>query len=300
AYVQERLIAETHHQRRALRFLGDASRIGAGPAMRLAEEELMKAVTSPVATDLKERVSELAEALFQTIQMQLSVPKYQAIAVDRGANLDMIDAPLNDRIWLMGRFNDILDLPDEIAKLKEIRKIVEWKNPGPGGYYDEPGDPLNRAHLVTGPGFAADTGCYRSARTGFSDFTGIGRLGWTRHAETLYDTPLCMRYTNLDPQTRYRVRYVMGDDDPSYGSENPNDHIRLVAANGTEIHPPLPKPVPVRPLEFDIPPEAVEGGILELHWVAAMGRGGNGRGCQLSEVWLIKQPEAQADNQALI
>ena len=32
--------------------------------------------------------------------MQLSVPLYDAIAVDRGANLDTLDVPLNDRLWL--------------------------------------------------------------------------------------------------------------------------------------------------------------------------------------------------------
>ena len=33
-------------------------------------------------------MNELAEALFQSIGMQLSVEKYQAIEVGRGANLD--------------------------------------------------------------------------------------------------------------------------------------------------------------------------------------------------------------------
>ncbi len=43
------------------------------------------------------RVFEMAEALFQSIGMQLSVPRYQAEARDRGANLDAIDAPLPPR-----------------------------------------------------------------------------------------------------------------------------------------------------------------------------------------------------------
>ena len=30
--------------------------------------------------------------------MQLSVPRYKAIDVDRGANLDTVDVPLNNRL----------------------------------------------------------------------------------------------------------------------------------------------------------------------------------------------------------
>ena len=50
------------------------------------------------------RVNELAEALFQSIRMQLSVEKYGAIDVNRGANLDELDVPLNNRVWLKRSF----------------------------------------------------------------------------------------------------------------------------------------------------------------------------------------------------
>src|SRR5205814_1130355 len=63
-------------------------------AVEEAEAILSRAAKEPVAPHLRMRVSELAEALFQSIHAQLSVPKYQAIAIERGANLDGIDAPL--------------------------------------------------------------------------------------------------------------------------------------------------------------------------------------------------------------
>jgi hypothetical protein len=44
-----------------------------------------------------------AAALFQSIRMQLSVGRYKAIATERGANLDTIDLPLNNRGWLTAR-----------------------------------------------------------------------------------------------------------------------------------------------------------------------------------------------------
>ena len=50
---------------------------------------------------------ELAEALYQSIRMQLSVERYKAISVGRGANLDTIDVPLNNRRWLKQRERDV-------------------------------------------------------------------------------------------------------------------------------------------------------------------------------------------------
>ena len=78
--------------------------------MEQAEAILDRAVTQPVAADLRARVFELAEALFQSIHMQLSVPRYKAIEVGRGATLDTIDQVLNNRLWLEGRFAAIRGL----------------------------------------------------------------------------------------------------------------------------------------------------------------------------------------------
>ena len=62
-----------------------------------------------------------------------------------------------------------------------------------------------------------------------------------------------------------------------------------MANDSIEVHPFLLKPRDMKPLEFDIPREATRTGVLNLTWHAEPGRGGNGRGCQVSEVWLIKK-----------
>ncbi|MDT7893641.1 hypothetical protein [Fervidibacter sp.] len=49
----------------------------------------------------------------------------------------------------------------------------------------------------------------------------------------------------------------------------------------------------MRPLEFDIPTEAVKGGTLTLTWYPEPGLGGNGRGCQVSELWLIRKEDGE-------
>jgi hypothetical protein len=284
AYERSRLLYETGLEDRALDQLRQAGRLGPLTAVERAEAVLERAVTEPVAADWRARVHELAEALFQSIRMQLSVPRYQAIAVDRGANLDTIDVPLNNRAWLKERFAEVRQAGGDAERLRLVERIVNWTAPGPGGFYDELGNPANQPHLVRGPGFGKDPSFRRSALIGFGNRT-AWRRSWCRHAEALYDAPLQMRYTGLDPHGNYRVRVV-------YAGDNFRTRLRLLANETAEVHPWLLKPDPVRPIELDIPAAATAGGALTLTWHQEPGRGGNGRACQVAEVWLIKKGSA--------
>lgn len=280
AYVRRRLIYETDLEEAAMDHLRQAPRIGSILAMEQAEETLHKALTHPVAQDLRARIFELAEALFQSIRMQLSVPRYHAIHEERGANLDAVDAPLNNRHWLLEQFQTIRRIEREADRQAAIQSIVNWTNPGPGGFYDQPGDPERSPHVVRSGSLSEDPGSHHSVRVGFADEA--PRMAWISHAETLYDTPLVMRYTGLDPSASYRIRVV-------YAGDSPEQEIRLAAANGIEIHPYMAKPRPIHPVEFAIPAGAIQDGSLTLEWTCQPGRGRNGRGCQVSEVWLIRQ-----------
>jgi len=284
---------ETELEMLAMEQLAKASQEGALNMMAAAERILDRATNNFVSDDLRLRVHELAAMLFQSISMQLSVEKHRAIAVDRGAALDTLNYPLNNRLWLKDRFAQIRQLPTESERLKAIKEIIHWTDPGPGGFYDDLGNPARQPHLMTGLSFAEDPGRMQSARVGFEEdmvldspdeSAGVPRrLSWMDHAETLYDTPLRMRYTGLDPTARYKLRVL-------YGGDAPKRMIRLVANDSTEIHALMPKPVPFRPLEFALPPGTTASGELNLSWFREPGLGGNGRGCQVSEVWLIKDP----------
>ena len=282
AYVRRRLIYESEIEKQALAKLRDAASAGSLGAMSNAAKILDRVVTEPVAAELRARVFELAEALFQSIRMQLSVPKYQAIALERGANLDAIDVPLNSRAWLKKQFAAIATLSAEADRLARIKEIVEWKNPGPGGFYDDLGDVERQPHLVRGAGAAADPAFLESS---FISFIRNPRpewpVSWWHWGETLYDLPLQLRYTGLDPAARYKVRVV-------YGREGRATKVRL-AANDVEIHPFLSRPF--ERLEFDLPPASTRSGSITLNWTQEHGAGGAGRGCEVAEVWLIKQAE---------
>lgn len=283
AYDRSRLIYETGLEDQAMSKLSEASRLGSLVAMSEAESVLERAVTQPVSQNWRARVFELAEALFQSIRMQLSVSRYKAIAVGRGANLDSIDVMLNNRAWLNYKFAEIRRLADERERLKAIDDIVNWTNPGPGGFYDDLGNLAAQPHLVRGPGFANDPAFLHSSLVGFGGSFNDPpwRLSWRNHAESLNDAPLEMRYTNLDPSAQYKVRLVYG------GESAPG--IRLVANDQYEVHSFIKKEFPVRPVDFDIPAKATEKGELSLKWYRTQGLGGNGRGCQVAEVWLIRK-----------
>jgi hypothetical protein len=230
---------------------------------------------------LRARIFELAEALFQSIRMQLSVPRYQAISVDRGANLDTVDAPLNNRMWLKARFAALREAADETARLAGIAQILHWTDPGPGGFYDDLGSLTRQPHLVRGAAYEKDPAFQDSPLVGFAG-NATWRSSWRTHAESLYDAPLKMHYDGLDPKAEYKVRVV-------YAGDSPRVRIRLDAGEGLLVHPLMAKPVPMRPVEFWIPRKAYENGTLDLTWRREEGLGGNGRGCQVSEVWLLKQ-----------
>jgi hypothetical protein len=55
----------------------------------------------------------------------------------------------------------------------------------------------------------------------------------------------------------------------------------------------MEKPDPVHPIEFAVPMGATADGELTLRWSPEPGRGGNGRGCQVAEVWLIRTNDTE-------
>jgi len=125
AYVKARLHYETDLEDQAKIVLAKAKDTGADKAMDLAEAILDRAATDKVKPEWRARAFEMAEALYQSIRMQLSVKKYQAIRTNRGANLDDIDKPLNDARDMKRDFAKIRNMNSEDAKLAAISKMID-------------------------------------------------------------------------------------------------------------------------------------------------------------------------------
>ena len=287
AYVQSRLLSENRQEEMAMAALAKAKRnwpltsVGSLNAMEAAQSILDSDMRTADAREYRARVFELAEALFQSIHMQLSVDRYKAIGIDRGANLDAIDFALNNRVWLENRFDQIRAMAAETERIAKIDEILNWTDPGPGGYYDALGIVNQRPHLAMGETYAQDPDFLKSPLISFGSSPQRGwRTTTAADGEIIQDRPLRMRYTDLDPSAKYKVRVT-------YGGDSRRVAVRLTA-NSMEVHAFREKGATPEPVQFEIPQQATATGTLTLEWTRTPGLGGNGRGTQVSEVWLIK------------
>lgn len=288
AYTRLRLRHETGLEEQALDALREAEFRGAETAMAEAERILDRAVTAPVGRAWRTRIFQLAEALYQTIHHKLSVPLYHALHTGRGAHLDSLDWPLNSRLWLKKEFRTIRNLPEERGRLARLNEILDRTNPGPGGFYDNPGSLPMTPRLERGPGPIEDPAFLRSSQTGSLYLTQEPLAlpyAWWSLAWALNDAPLSMNYTCLDPAAAYEVRVV-------YALSEYKNKIQLVGNDAEEIHGFIDKPDPVEPLLFDVPRSATCSGRLKLTWRREPGIGGEGHGCHISEIWLMRKDRA--------
>jgi len=302
AYVRKRLLFESGELARAQSVLGRIEDfgfasvpwgIGAKPAQEPANgidpqnlideatEILRKCSVTQVAPAIRTRISELGYALLQSIRQQLAVERFQGEAVDRGSPLDTIDHPVTEAPYFLKQLRKISSIEDQEDKIDAIRTLLNRTNPGPGGFYDELGNVTNRPHLVI-ENADGDFDFRRSPHVGTSypDHYGANApMAWKHWAESLYEAPLKMHYTGLDPNADYSLQVVISGD--SRGVKT-----RLVANDSTEIHPLQMRPWPPAPQTFTLPRAATSSGELRLTWTREAGLGGNGRGCQVAEVML--------------
>jgi hypothetical protein len=285
AYERHRLLIATAQEQRALGFLSVAGRTGSAAAIHNAEGAM--AADSPEFAPLQPwriTIEELAGRLFHDIGLQLSVTKYGASATGRGASLDTVDVLLNDRAWLEREFARIGSISDEASRSRALAVIVQWRDPGPGGFYDDLGNPSAEPHLVRGPGFPSDPAFFQSALDGIADRTPDQgwRLSEISYAGALYDHPLALRYTGLNAKLHYTLRIV-------YAGEGYTTPVTLTANGHYVIHGPRLRATNPETVEFAVPPAATHGGALDLQWTGPRGLGGGGRGVEIAEVWLYPQ-----------
>lgn len=262
AIVRHRLIAARARETAAL----------AAPDAATARATLAKADPAPVPA-LRTRLFALAERLWQGARLQLSVKLYGASNVERGANLDRVDVDLNDRVWI-----------ERQLATRTPAQLADHARANDGALYDDLGDPWNAPHLVRGS-VLADPLRFHGAVEGIADRTPNQgwRMSWISYAESLYDAPLRLHYTGLDPERRYRLV-------ATYAGEDYWLPMRLVANGSIELHPPLDRRTNPMTVAIPIPAAATRGGTLDLAWTRPAGMGGSGRGHQVAETWLIPEP----------
>ena len=276
AYIRRKLLADLGQEEEAMGFLRMA--LDDGSFMKSAAEVLSRTTGD---MELRARIEELARDLNHSIGMKLG--REYGAHPERADILDHLNEPLNNSEWLVPEIEGLIDSPPE-GRADGIMRILNWDDPGEGGFYDDLGNPGHQPHLVRRASWEDDPGgLIRSSQE--LDFRRVkgGRLSWRRQAQSLWGRPIEMHYRGLDPGASYTLRLT-------YGGYRHRARLRLDTAGGLEIHPPLELPAISTQFEYPIPGEATEGGELNLIW--SMVRDEESpkveRGIAVAEAWLIK------------
>lgn len=205
AYTRHRLLYETGLERAANRALLAAPRQRAGAAIDAALAVLGRATTDDCCSEWRRRIQDLCDALFQSIRLQTSVPKYHASGAERGAVLDFIDYPLNNRWWIEDELEKVRALPDEHARLARLERLRTWAAPGPGSFYDDVGNVgesprVVRSEVTSGEPFVP--GSLLPHFVWEEDGKSRKRLSW----QSSLRWPLAIVYERLDAQGTYTLR----------------------------------------------------------------------------------------------
>jgi hypothetical protein len=276
AYIRHRAIREAGLEEEANARMAEAPEAGADKAMDAALEILKSPDGGSPKPEWRQRVVDLCDALYGSIGFQSSVEKYYAIGAERGAVLDFIDYPLNNRWWLEDELAKTRALPSEAEKCAALARLATWENPGPGSFYDDIGNVRKSDHVIREERVNTVLDWERNPLPDYMWW----EQGKTRVRQSWIskmDWPQGLRYYGLDPDAEYVVRTTgNGQCLPRVNGE------RLTpTADGKAVGDVKEFPVPKRLyrdrtilMTFDVP---FEPGI---NWREAS---------RLSEVWLIKK-----------
>jgi hypothetical protein len=265
AFVQQRQSYERNLEKQAYEILATAGTIGADKAMTEALEILKKAETEPVAQEQRQKVVDYCEILFQSVGLQTSVPKYNASGYERGAILDFIDYPLNNRWWLEDEFKKVSEMKSEKEKVARLDFIRNYENPGEGSFYDNISS-ADAIHVVSETDDAID---YLWENDGMSR---------KRLSTQLFQFTPELQYTELDPNSDYLIRVA------GFGEALPR-------ANGERLTPTKYEKGFEQCKEFPLSKELIKDGKLKITFDKPDEEHLNWRQqSRVTDVWVLKAP----------
>ncbi len=263
-YVKRRKGYEQNLEKKANLALSHARKTGSDKAMQMALDIINKADKELISPDLRQKIVDYCEALFRSIGMQTSVKKYSASGTERGAILDFIDYPLNNRWWLADEFAKIGKMTTETEKLNRIEIIRTWENPGPGNYYDNISNISKSPHVKTTTEDATDFAWWD------------GGMSRKRLSTQLFQNFPRLEYTDLDPNGHYTIRIA------GYGEA-------LLRVNEERIVPTIYNKGLEEFKEFQLAPKYVSNGKLEVSFDQPEESNLNWRSqSKVCDIWVLK------------
>jgi hypothetical protein len=280
-FTRQRLIYETSLEQQALEALAHASERGVDQSLNDAQKILDRAIHEPVDSKAIQRLNDLGGELFQEIGLQTSVEKYHASNSQRGAILDFIDYPLNNRWWLEDQFDRIRKMPDAKDQLQRIDMIRNWENPGEHGYYDVIGhvgrSPRVVKLLQTSDWLRHTEDLPAPTQRWMRETKTINRQAWHSY---LNNVPAGITYNDLDTQARYVVKLF---------SQRPSplviDGVAAKLIKTGETYDKVTEQI------FEVPAEASRDGRIKLTWEKLDESHLNWRDRHyVTDIWVMKRP----------
>ncbi len=287
-YTRARLINETELERLALNELHslqknspNANSQEISAVLNVARQILNRATTKPINPELNAKLIAFGEELFQLVGLQTSVPKYDASGYERGAVLDFIDYPLNNRWWLEDQFDKIAKLTDVNEQRKQIDVVRNWENPGDRGYYDVIGH-VSRSPRIVKLLMAGDAMRHEiDLPMPTQRWMGEKRIGLRQAWHTFLDViPSGITYNDLDTSSPYIVKLFAQRESPLI-----IDGVKAKLIKKGDTFDQVTEQV------FEVPAEAIKDGRIVLTWQPLDEKNMNWRQRHyVTDIWVMKAP----------
>lgn len=264
-YTARRKRYEQGLEKNANAVLAQAAVIGPEKAMDSALRIVNQADEKPAYPALRQKVVDYCAALFRSVGLQTSVKKYNASGEERGAILDFLDYPLNNRWWLADQFAGIRKMKTTQEQLDRLHIICTWDDPGPGSYYDNVSDISQEPHVKTRSDDATDVAWWDN---------GMSRK---RLSTQLFQNFPRLVYEDLDPHAHYTIRIA------GYGEA-------LLRVNGERVDPTVYNKGLEEFKEFPVASRLVRDGRIEVTFDEPEESKLNWRQkSKVCDIWLLKQ-----------
>lgn len=185
-YLQLRLRRELEIERELERIVDSRGEDGAA-----ALNETLALLDTPLVTPEMEELRREAGRLGQESDALYGV---------RDVGYFNLDRPLTNLTWTATQLRRLRENaaagPTNLANM--VRQIVCYEDPGPGGFYDDAGEPGRQPRLVNGANTDAVTFLPPETRTS------VATIAYARDPEGVV-----FRYTGLDPATEYALRFTL-------------------------------------------------------------------------------------------
>jgi hypothetical protein len=278
-YTRRRLLYESQLEDEANAQLLTARAAGSEKAIDRALAALDRAETAPISPDLASRITQLCDDLYGSIGLQSSVAKYHASGSERGAVLDFMNYPLNNRWWLEDELARVRKMGTEDEKVARLDALATWEHPGPGSFYDDIGNVAKSPHEIRNELLAAPLlDMDNMALPGVMFWVGNDPLARARQSWFTDESwPTALKYTALDPQADYLVRTTGCGD-------------CFLRVNGVRLAPTLDGRKIGEIKEFPVPRGLYRDGTITLTFDPTFEPNLNWRvQSRLTEVWLIRR-----------